>query len=312
MLQCNNQNNGPGGTGSLPTWRATVANNGRTSPPLSEDSSAHPVTSADIQVNYKDAVPIGRQTSASWINSRVEQLVGPTVRKWVEDQGLRYPPNCVLFRAFKNEHEFEIWAGMSDREPLKRIKVVEICAMDFYPGPRLETGDMKTPEGFYTANILFGSAKWWMWMNLSSGHVDDQGITDVGSSFKLCTSYPNAADKQRTWIIRHHNRSYADICIHGNCVSAGCISFENRVFLAVYSFAMKHNTQRYGPLQVHIFPFRFNKTNMNDWTGDFTKMDSAGLVSFWNNLKEGYDLFEKGQRPLKYHFDKDKYVFEMN
>lgn len=217
----------------------------------------------------------------------------------------------MLFRAFKHEHEFEIWAGNSE-DSLKRIKTVEICGMDFSPGPRLETGDQKTPEGFYTTSIMFGSTKWWMWMNLNSGRVDDQGITDFGSSFKLCTSYPNAGDKQRTWIFRHHNRSYADICIHGNCASAGCISFENRVFLAVYAFAMKHNSERYGALQVHIFPFRFDKTTKNSWTGNFRKMDSAALISFWNNLEEGYELFEKEHRPLKYHFNKDKYVFETN
>jgi murein L,D-transpeptidase YafK len=41
---------------------------------------------------------------------------------------------------------------------------------------------------------------------------------------------------------------------------------------------------------VHIFPFRMSKENMK-------KYEKSEFFSFWNNLKEGYDLFEQNKLP---------------
>ena len=81
------------------------------------------------------------------IIARIEKMVGKTMQYWTEKAGVNYPPKCVVFRNFKLEGEFEIWGGNTDKN-LKLIKTFEVCAADFQPGPKLQQGDYKTPEGF--------------------------------------------------------------------------------------------------------------------------------------------------------------------
>lgn len=243
-----------------------------------------------------------------YIEKTINELIGPVLKKWCVEAKVPYPPSFILFRSFKAEREFEIWGG-DDPGTLSLIQTLPICSFDDQPGPKLITGDGKTPEGFYTCDISYGSRYWWMWIRLTSDNIDETGITNTGSSFKLCTNYPNAGDQVRTRFFAKGKSPGAEICIHGNCVSAGCISFKNRVFLPVYYFAYHHDSKKFGPIQVHTFPFRFSEKNKEKYASTYALMDAKSLITFWNNLEEGYNLFEKNHKPLKYHFNKDKYVF---
>ena len=71
-----------------------------------------------------------------------------------------------------------------------------------------------------------------------------------------CTDYPVPID---TKLARHakSNNPGSAICIHGNCVSAGCISMNNADYLEIYYLMAQHSVQRYGSLRIHILPFRF-------------------------------------------------------
>ena len=101
-----------------------------------------------------------------------------------------------------------------------------------------------------------------------------------------------------------HTRPGGEICLHGNCVSAGCASFKNADFLPVFAFARHHDTKKFGKLQLHIFPFRFEKLSDADKSALAEKYpynDAWGkqkLLQFWANLKEGYDKFNSNPNPL--------------
>lgn len=248
------------------------------------------------------------EKKSAYIANTIEKLIGNTMKKWCENAKITYPPACVLFRAFKLEKEYEIWGG-NNSESLNLIQTLKICSVDDQPGPKLIIGDGKTPEGFYTCDLSYGSQFWWMWIKLSKADVDKQGKPNVGSSFKICTSYPNAADQFRTKLFVKGKTPGAEICIHGNCVSAGCISFNNRVFLSVFYFAYHHNTSKYGAIQLHLFPFHFSEKNKIQYAGSYELMNSKSLTAFFNNLEEGYNLFDKNHKLLHYSFNKDKYIF---
>ena len=244
----------------------------------------------------------------AFITKRLEQMVGASLRNIFEKKGLKYPPEYILIRVFKKEKECELWAGNKNRIDLALI--LPVCAMDFIPGTKLQQGDGKTPEGFYECSELYGSNLWFMWINLDPDHYADDGVCGKGSSFRLWLDYPNILDAA-------HSRKFIGaktdpggaICSHGNCVSAGCISFENVSFLPVFLLARYHKTSIYGKLQMHVFPFRFSEKLKKDYSAKNKHISSVELYRIWNNLEEGYRFINEKKKPLKFSISADKYSF---
>lgn len=243
------------------------------------------------------------------ITARIEKMLGETMQYWTEQAGVNYPPQCVVFRNFKLEGEFEIWGGNTDKN-LKLIKTFEVCAADFSPGPKLQQGDYKTPEGFYELRTLIDSKLRWMWIDLDDETLFDVGQVGVGSSYKLFLPYPNNYDRKRTRENLGSSVSTGgEICIHGNCASAGCISFQNNLYSAVYLFAQHQNRQRYGNPTIHTFPFRFTEALKKDFADDAENMNEKNTLDFWNNLEKGYKLFNENPKQLKWSVNQNGYKF---
>ena len=229
----------------------------------------------------------------------IDKIAETEIAGWCKAQGMHYPPDAALLRIFKKEKELEIWAKNDTMKTMKLVKVLSICAMDFEPGPKLKVMDAKTPEGFYHPEFGYESTNWWMWIDLNT--INEQGQTGKGSCFKMCIEYPNKLDILRTREAGF-SKPGSSICIHGNCVSIGCASLVNKDFMAVFAFSRHHNPAKYGKLQVHIFPFRFDK--VTDWAVEakrfihIKQFPEENLLRFWTNLKEGFDLFNQIQNPL--------------
>jgi len=233
---------------------------------------------------------------------RIEDTVAPRIEGWCQGK-FEYPPNCTVLRVFKLEGVCEVWAKNPEMERMEKLADVPICAMDREPGPKLRQGDGKTPEGFYTGDFGFWSRYWWMWIEVGESTLDETGSVGRGSAFKICLDYPNALDRKRSLNCGLHRPGSA-ICVHGNCVTAGCVSFENRDFLPVFAFARHHDKTKYGPLQVHIFPFRFEKWDRDarlKLARNFIHADAftaLKLVGFWGNLEMGWKKFNEKRLPL--------------
>jgi hypothetical protein len=179
--------------------------------------------------------------------------------------------------------------------------------MDRHPGPKLRQGDGKTPEGFFEVNFKNGfySTHWFMWINLD--HLGLFGIPGKGSCFKTFIEYPTSLDRFHTQLAGYTNPGGA-IFMHGNCVSDGCVSFKNRNYLPVFSYA-RHaflNRKSGGKgVQIHVFPFRFDRIDRKtriklarhlagQWSQDM-------LLRFWDYLEGGFSLFNSAPHLLKIH-----------
>ncbi len=266
-----------------------------------------------VKIDKVVDIPKGtNERSASFIKTRLEALVGNYLKGQCEKNRLTYPPQFVLFRFFKYEEEFEVWAGNSRSDSLKRILLLKVCAVDNVPGTKLEQGDGKTPEGFYNSPLYYGSTADFMWIKLNNSEISTYGKVGYGSSFKMCLDYPNSLDRLKTKTVMKHNRPGSAICIHGNCVSIGCISFENENYLPVFLAALNHNSDKYGNIKIHIFPFRFDNFSEVEKL-KFSKADSRiksqKVLNDWNNLQEAFDLFNKKHKALKFTLSKDKYLY---
>jgi murein L,D-transpeptidase YafK len=270
-----------------------------------------PIQYSSFVINeIEDIKPGTNERSPEFIKNRLELLIGDSYRKKCDTIGVVYPPQYVLFRAFKHEKEFEIWVGNDRKDTLQLLATLPICAIDHNPGPKLKLGDGKTPEGFYTCQIFYGSSNGFMWIKLNTKEIENYGTVNYGSSFKLCLEYPLSIDINRTTTFSGGNSPGNAICIHGNCVTAGCISFKNEDFLPIFLSARFHNSAIYGYTKIHIFPFRFTdelkQTYSNTMISDMKKED---LLSFWANIQKAYDLFNNDHKALKVSYSSNKYFF---
>jgi murein L,D-transpeptidase YafK len=181
----------------------------------------------------------------------------------------------VFLRAFKEEAELEVW--LRHDEKFELLKTYDICAASGELGPKQRVGDEQVPEGFYS---VAASA-----MNpASSYHL----------SFNV--GYPNAYDKKL-------GRTGSLIMIHGDCVSIGCLAMTDEGIEEIYTLVDAAHRGGQKAVQVQLLPFRLTKKKL-------AQHKASEWHSFWQNLKEGYDLFEKDRLPPKVSVKDGEYVFE--
>jgi murein L,D-transpeptidase YafK len=183
----------------------------------------------------------------------------------------------IFVRIFKKTKELEIW--LKDRKNFRLFKTYKICTYGWRSlGPKTKQGDGRAPEGFYYVKPRQLNP-------LSEFHL----------SFNL--GYPNAYD-------RVHGRTGGALMVHGSCVSIGCYAMTDEGIEEIFTLAdaSLRNGQRF--FRVHIFPFRMTDKNMNEHK-------NPTWYKFWENLKEGYDFFEKnGHNPPNVEVKNKRYVFE--
>jgi murein L,D-transpeptidase YafK len=205
-------------------------------------------------------------------NSRVKEAYKEKeedLKELFKEKGVNFSSQQIFFRSFKAEEEIELWARSSESSTFKLIKTYNICSSSGSLGPKRKQGDNQTPEGFYYIDRF-----------------------NPNSSFHLSlgVNYPNASDK----ILGDKTNYGGDIFIHGSCVTIGCIPLTNDKIKEVYITAVEAKTKGQKKIQVHIFPCRLNDKNIKDLKNRYST--NASLIAFWENLKTGYDIFERTQK----------------
>jgi murein L,D-transpeptidase YafK len=180
----------------------------------------------------------------------------------------------VLVRIFKREFELEVWLKHDGR--FERFATYPICMWSGGLGPKERQGDKQAPEGFYTVDSTA--------LNPNSKYH---------RSFNL--GFPNAFD-------RAHGRTGSLLMVHGDCRSIGCYAMTDPVIDEIWGLitaALQGGQKRF---QVQVFPFRMTDANMA-WHA------RAPEAPFWQQLKEGHDLFTQTQIPPEVSVCHDRYAF---
>lgn len=205
------------------------------------------------------------------------------LRQRFKEKGLAYPPRAILLRAFKQEAVLELWATDANDKPYVLVHEYRICTSSGTLGPKRRFGDEQVPEGFYELD----------WFNPQSNFF-----------LSLHINYPNASDR----ILGSHKNPGGDIFLHGNCASIGCIPITDEGIKEVYWLAVLVHNQNDQHLPIEIFPARLTEDGLKALAE--THSSQPTLIAFWNNLKEGYDFFEKMHRPPHVKTNADgPYVF---
>ena len=193
------------------------------------------------------------------------------VKSVLKSNGLNMERVQLLLIAYKAEQELEVWATDSKHSTFKKIITYPVCAGSGVAGPKVKSGDLQVPEGFYHISAF---------NPVSSYHL----------SLKI--NYPNAADRFRSKGLNPGG----DIFIHGKCVTIGCLPLTDEKIKELYVLATEARTNGQLKIPVYIFPARFDGKHYTSLVADHK--NNKAMINFWNKLQEGYRLFEKSLKPL--------------
>ena len=189
--------------------------------------------------------------------------------------GISYPPRELYLRAFKREAVLEAWAR--DRGDFQLIHGYPITYSSGLPGPKRREGDRQVPEGFYAIESF---------NPLSLYHLS------------LRVNYPNESDR----ILSDREKPGFDIYIHGGDGSVGCVPIGDEGIDEVYLMAFDAGNRAAIPL--HIFPARMNGADWEEFVAPF-RFNDPELVQFWEQLRPGFEIFERTRRLPHIAVEKD-------
>lgn len=213
------------------------------------------------------------------IRNAIEQPIDPVVQHLNLEQRLlakdvqKGAP--IFMRIFKQESELELWIKRGDRFEL--FETYPICYWSGQLGPKQKQGDKQSPEGFYTVS-----------QSQLNPHSRFHRAFNLG--------YPNLFD-------RTHGRTGNYLMVHGACVSIGCYAMTDPVITEIWTLVTAALNQGQKRFHVHAFPFHMTDGNM--WLFARSKW-----FPFWQDLKQGYDLFEATQLPPRIQVCNKRYQVE--
>jgi murein L,D-transpeptidase YafK len=177
-------------------------------------------------------------------------------------------------RIFKRERLLELWVKASERFVL--FKSYPICTYSGVLGPKLQEGDHQAPEGFYRV-----------------AHKQLNPLSKHHLAFNL--GFPNAFDKEL-------GRTGSFLMVHGGCSSVGCFAMIDPQIDEIYAIVEAALDRGQPEVDVAIFPFRLTEASLRDEAHN-------AWQPFWQNLKQGSDLFELAGAPPKVATCNGAYVF---
>jgi murein L,D-transpeptidase YafK len=188
------------------------------------------------------------------------------------------PGAGMVIRIFKQEEVLEVWKQTGSGE-YRMLKTFEICSYSGDLGPKFAEGDRQSPEGFYTIS---------------------PGLMNPRSNFYLAfnTGFPNKFD-------RAHGRTGSNLMVHGDCRSVGCYAMTDEGIAEIYALARETFKGGNPSFQLQIFPFRMTTANL-------AANAASQHLPFWQDIKEGYDLFDLNKTPPLWDVCEGQYVFDAN
>ncbi|HOY70193.1 MAG TPA: murein L,D-transpeptidase family protein [Methylotenera sp.] len=223
---------------------------------------------------YSTLVFSANKLPTSTRSTEVAKRVSPKIQKKLKEKGFTLGAP-VLMRIFKETSELEVWLQAGNEYAL--FKSYKICYFSGNLGPKTKVGDLQSPEGFYTVTPkqFNPSSRFHLAFNLG---------------------YPNAYD-------RAYQRTGDALMVHGNCVSIGCYAMTDNQIEEIYTIAAAALEAGQPAFQVQALPFRLSDENL-------AAHKNSPWLSFWQNLKVGYDYFEQHKKPPKISVKNKQYVFE--
>lgn len=171
--------------------------------------------------------------------------------------------------AYKEEKQVEVWVRNKGTQAFRILDSYEICQNSGVLGPKRRQGDLQVPEGFYHISA---------WNPWSSFHLS------------LCINYPNRSDR----VLGVQGNLGGDICIHGSCVTIGCLPLTDEIIKELYILFVQAKDGGQENIPVSIYPARMNENNYKRLTEKYS--GDADRLNLWSDMKTAYGIFSEEQR----------------
>ncbi len=204
------------------------------------------------------------------------------VRQLIENKNIDYASMEVLFRTIKAEQILEVWAkDRTKNDTFQLVKNYKLC-VDTNPDT-LRGIDLLVPESFYYVKYFHPANPYFVRMEIN---------------------FPNKSDRIR-------GRSGGDIAIHGGCYSTYCSPFTDDDIKELYVFAVEAKSKGQKQVAVHNFPFRMTDKNVEKYRNDARYKNRKKLIFNRDNMKYGFQYFEKHRKLFSFTVDKKgKYIYQ--
>lgn len=180
----------------------------------------------------------------------------------------------MFIRIFKEERMMEIWYAPKNGK-YRKFTNYPVCHYSGPLGPKKQRGDKVSPEGFYNATR--------------------RGLNPYSRYYRsFDLGFPNQYDR-----LKGYTGDY--LMVHGDCVSAGCYAMTDQQMDEIYKLVESSLKTGQQTVPIHVFPFRMSKERLN-------REKNSPNYSFWLELKDGYDYFEKYKRVPNISVQQGKYV----
>ena len=196
------------------------------------------------------------------------------ISQWMKDRNSNTGVSdraAALVRIFKQENQLELWRHKGESFVL--VATFEICKYSGGPGPKKREGDRQAPEGFYEININSLTPHSREWLSINTG-------------------FPNAYDRSKGY-------SGSALMIHGGCSSIGCYAIKDGPMQDLYASIRDALQAGQQTVQLQIYPRRMG------WASDM----SGANADFWQQLKQGYDIYESTHQPVPVKIVNGRYIF---
>jgi len=192
-----------------------------------------------------------------------------TVESLLKANAIQTSQLQIYLRAFKYEKKIELWGKNKTDETYRLINTYSICQTSGKLGPKRREGDLQIPEGFY--------------------HID---AYNPWSNFYLSMriNYPNTSDK----ILSNKTKPGGNICIHGNCVTIGCMPITDDLIKELYIFCIEAKNNGQGDIPVTVFPARLSDANLKKLMQKYIGQEDK--LNLWEDLKLAYDKFNNSHQ----------------
>jgi murein L,D-transpeptidase YafK len=204
------------------------------------------------------------------------------VKDLLEKNNINYGSFEVFFRVIKLEQILEVWAkDRTKGDQFKFIKAYNLCVTK--NRDTLRKIDLLVPESFYYIS-----------------RFNPDNIYFI----RMETNFPNESDRKR-------GRTGGDVAIHGGCFSTYCTPFTDDDIKEIYIFAAEAKANGQKTVQVHNFPFRMTDENTDKYMKDKRYSSDIKRITNWQNMKYGFQYFEKNKTLFEYTVDeKGKYLYK--
>lgn len=200
--------------------------------------------------------------------------ITPKLAREIKTKGFNQE-DAVLVRIFKEESELEVWKKKKSGE-YALFKTYPICRWSGKLGPKKKIGDRQAPEGFYQVNMGLLNPKSQYYLSFNLG-------------------YPNRLESALGY-------TGEALMVHGACSSSGCYAMTDQQMAELYPIILKAMKSGQRSFQVQAYPFRMTAANMARHAGDPN-------MRFWQNLKQGYDAFNRTKREVAVSVCEGRYQF---